>query len=91
MSNPVIEASGEAYNNTFHKVRADISRDQWDKVWVKAVEWARANPTGELTLLVAENGKTERVTFMPADRPDLYEKWKMLSEAHLRGKNLGLV
>jgi hypothetical protein len=33
-------ASGKAFNNTFHKVRAEVSRDWWDKIWKKALEWA---------------------------------------------------
>lgn len=45
-------------------------------------------PEGALTLLVAVNGRTEQITFFPAERPDLYEKWKLLVDAHVRAKQI---
>lgn len=43
---------------------------------------------GMLSLLIAENGKTEYIEFNPLDRPDLYEKWKTLVEAAARMQDL---
>lgn len=34
-------AAGDAFNNTFHKVRAEVSMDWWQRIWAKAVEWER--------------------------------------------------
>lgn len=44
------DAAGEAFNNTFHKVRAEVSMDLWQRIWAKAVEWERSRasaPTPE--------------------------------------------
>jgi hypothetical protein len=43
-------ASGEVFNNTYHKCRAEVSRDTWDMIWAKALAWAasRASANGWL-------------------------------------------
>jgi hypothetical protein len=35
-------AAGEAFENQFHKVRAEVSREWWDKIWRQALDWAAA-------------------------------------------------
>lgn len=34
-------ASNEAFDNTFHKIAADVSRDRWNKIWRMAAQWQR--------------------------------------------------
>jgi hypothetical protein len=34
-------ASNEAFDNTFHKIAADVSRDRWNKIWKMAAQWQR--------------------------------------------------
>lgn len=33
-------AARDAFENTFHKVRAEVSRDWWDIIWAKALRWS---------------------------------------------------
>lgn len=33
-------ATYQAYNNYYHKIRAEVTFDQWDAIWKKALEWA---------------------------------------------------
>jgi hypothetical protein len=39
--NEITKAAAAAFNNTFHKCRADVSMDWWQRIWAKAVEWER--------------------------------------------------
>lgn len=34
-----IQAAGDAFNRTFHKVRAEVSMDWWQRIWKLALEW----------------------------------------------------
>lgn len=36
------QASEDAFNNTFHKVKAEVSRELWDRIWSMACEWQRS-------------------------------------------------
>jgi len=40
-------AARAAFDNTFHKVRAEVSADWWGRIWLEAIEWAtnQAAPT----------------------------------------------
>ncbi len=44
MKRTMEEAAAEAFNNMFHKVRAEVSMDWWQTVWRLGVQWARQNP-----------------------------------------------
>lgn len=52
---PVIDAAAEAFNNTFHKVRAEVSMDWWQRIWAKGAEWARRD-TIKLTPAEIQSG-----------------------------------
>lgn len=41
---PMAQAAADAFNNTFHKVPAQVSMDWWQRIWRTAVNWARAQP-----------------------------------------------
>lgn len=40
MKDDIMIAAAEAFNNTYHKVRAEVSMDDWQAIWRKAVGWA---------------------------------------------------
>lgn len=44
---PVANAAGEAFNNMFHKCRAEVSMDWWQRIWGMAVRWAWENPQSD--------------------------------------------
>lgn len=52
---PMVDAAAEAFNNTFHKVRAEVSMDWWQRIWAKGVEWARRD-TIKLTQAEIQSG-----------------------------------
>jgi hypothetical protein len=33
------QAASDEFNRTFHKVRAEVSMDWWQRIWAKAVAW----------------------------------------------------
>lgn len=36
-------AADAAFDNTYHKIAAEVSRDTWDKIWKKAIESLKGN------------------------------------------------
>ena len=35
------QACADAFDNTFHKIKAEVSRDWWNRIWQMACEWQR--------------------------------------------------
>ncbi len=44
-------AAAEAFNNTFHKVPAEVGMDTWQAIWEKAVAWSELLATTRYEVL----------------------------------------
>jgi hypothetical protein len=45
----ISDAAGEAFNNMFHKCRAEVSMDWWQRIWSMAARWAWEHPQADTT------------------------------------------
>jgi len=52
-------AAAESFNNTFHKVRAEVSMDWWQKIWAKAVAWERAGSDDSANRMAYEGARED--------------------------------
>ena len=85
-------ASAEAFENTFHKVRAEVSRDWWDRIWAKAADWAwSCTPTGAaVRALVAEGVVLPLATPDVVNHPSHYTAGKVECIDALEAATTGL-
>ena len=56
LSCAITDAAGKAFNDMFHKCRAEVSMDWWQRIWARAVEWAWEHPPAPV--LRAPNSRT---------------------------------